>query len=209
MDAHPGANQLPLSFNSANGNGATIVVSIFLVVFAAFFLLFWRPKTAELSDYRNELSKKQAELTRLERDVADWPDTITREKLTRYEEELVQLWKLIPSEEEVSDLLREIEAHARASNLEIISLTRTSPDKATRTTAPKPGEKAPAKPKYVKIPYKIALGGNYYGLISFMRKLEDSNRLVTVASTSISAGQGEYLVDAEVQFNIFYSRAGV
>ena len=186
-----------------------IVVSIFLVVFAAFFLLFWRPKAAELSDYRAELSKKQAELARLERDVADWPDTITREKLARYEKELVQLWTLIPSEEEVSELLREIESYARASNLEIISLTRTSPNKTNRITAPKPGEKEVAKPKYVKVPYKITLGGNYYGLISFMRKLEDSNRLVTVSSTSISAGQGDYLVDAEVQFNIFYSKAGV
>lgn len=192
-----------------------IVISVFLVVFAAFFLLFWRPKTNELSTYQNRLSEKQAELTRLERDVANWPDTITREKLRRYEEELVQLWQLIPSEEEVSALLREIESYARAANLEIISLSRTSPDKnapkPTTPTAKTPAAKtqAPPKPRYVKIPYKIAVGGNYYGVITFLRKLEDSSRLVTVAGTTISAGQGIHLVDAEVQFNIFYSRAGV
>ncbi len=187
-----------------------IVVSVFLIVFAAFFFLFWQPKSNEVATYRSELSKKQTELVQLERDAEDWPDSITREKLSRYEEELTQLWALIPSEEEVSMLLKEIETHARASDMEILSLSRELTSRSSRPAAASAtGTEVAKPPRYVRASYKITLGGNYFGLIRFLRKLEDSNRLVTVSNTKVSTGTAEHLVNAEIQFNIFYSKLGV
>ena len=178
-----------------------IVVSAFLVVFLVFFFFFWRPKSSELGRLQEELSEKQAELARLERDAADWPDTITRERLMRYEEELAQLWELIPSQEEVSALLTDVQDHARAADLEILSLSRTSGSQG------RPGQAAASR--YVRVPYKIIVGGNYFGLVRFLRRLEDSKRLITVTSTKVYTVPEGFFVGAEIEFNIFYSRTGV
>ncbi len=187
-----------------------IVVSVFLIVFAAFFFLFWRTQSNNVAKYRNDLSEKQKELAQLERDAEDWPDSITREKLNRYEEELKQLWSLIPSEEEVSMLLKEIEAHAIASNMKIISLSREINTRGARSkTTPATGTEAAKPPRYAKASYKITLGGNYFGLINSLRKLEGSTTLVTVSSAKINTGSLEHIVNAEIQFNIFYSKVGV
>ena len=188
-----------------------IVVSAFLIVFAAFFFLFWRTQSNNVAKYRNELSEKQKELAQLERDAEDWPDSITREKLSRYEAELSQLWALIPSEEEVSMLLKEVETHAIGSDMEIMSLSRELASRSTTrpATGAATGTQAVKPPRYVKASYKITLGGDYFGLITFLRKLEDSTRLVTVSSTRVETGTLEHIVKAEVQFNIFYSKMGV
>lgn len=187
-----------------------IAVSIFLVVFAAFFFLFWGPKFGELRAGQNELKKKQAELMQLEQDARDWPDSITREKLERYREELEQLWELIPTREQVSMLLKEIEIHARDSDMEIISLSRDLTNKRPGSRRASPAGTAVVKEsRYVKVPYKIVLSGTYFGLIGFIRRLEDSKRLVTLTSATVYTEQGGHIVGAEVQFNIFYSKMGV
>lgn len=178
------------------------VVGGLLFVFAVFFFLLWRPKYSDLGKYQEELSMKEAELMRLERDAADWPDTITREMLDQYGMELERIWALIPTKEEIAILLEEIQTHARASELEIISLSRIP---KPRTSAPE----AKKEEKYVRVPYKIVLGGSYFGLIRFMRKLEDSRRLVTMTDIKVNSVEGKNYAEAEIQFNIFYSRAGV
>jgi len=178
------------------------IVGGLLFVFAVFFFLLWRPKYSDLGLYQEELSKKEAELIRLERDAADWPDTITREMLDRYEMELERIWQLIPTKEEIAILLEEIQTHARASEMEIVALIRVP---ETRNSAPKTEKES----RYVRVPYKITLGGSYFGLVRFLRKLEDSRRLVTITDIKVNSTEGEYFVEAELQFNIFYSRVGV
>ena len=181
-----------------------IVVSSFLVVFLAFFFLFWRPMFSDLKEYQEELSNKEAELARLEKDARDWPASITRERLDGYEIELQRLLNLIPSEEEIAMLLDEIQTHARAADLEILALSRVSARKNQRASST-----AGEEPKYVKVPYEISLGGSYFGLIKFLRRLEDSKRLVTVDGIKTNVGQGNYPMDVNIQFNIFYSKVGV
>ena len=96
-----------------------LLVTVFLVIFLAFFFIFWRPRYISLSKSQRMLSDKEAELIQLELDARDWPDSITREKLRQYEIELEKLWDLIPTREEVAVLLDEVETHARTANLEI------------------------------------------------------------------------------------------
>ena len=181
-----------------------IIVSSFLLVFLVFFFLFWRPMFSDLRKSQEELSKKEAELARLEQDARDWPASITRERLDGYEMELQRLLNLIPSEEEIAMLLDEIQTHARVADLEILALSRISARGNQRTSA-----QAGEEPKYVKVPYEISLGGSYFGLIKFLRRLEDSKRLVTVDSIKTNVGQGNYPMDVDIQFNIFYSKGGV
>ncbi len=182
-----------------------IVVSSFLVIFFAFFFLFWRPTFADLRVSQKELGDKKAELAQLQQDARDWPKSITRDRLDRYEVELGRLLNLIPSEEEVAMLLDEIQTYAEVANLQILALSRTSVKRRTPTS----GTTAGQEPKYVKVPYEISLGGSYFGLIKFLRKLEDSGRLVTVDGIKIKIGQGNYSMDADILFNIFYSKVGV
>ena len=188
--------------DSGNTKKLLAVVGGPLFVFVIFFLLLWRPQYADLGRYREELSKKEAELMQLERDASDWPDTITRGMLNEYEAELERIWELIPSKEEIAILLDEIQDHARSSELEIISLSRVVKTRASITETNK-------GTKYVRVPYVITLGGNYFGLIRFLRRLEDSRRLVTITDIKINAASGRHFVQANLQFNIFYSRVGV
>lgn len=179
-----------------------IVVCSFLVIFLVFFFFFWRPQYSELKITQEKLSKKQAELIKLERDAEDWPESITRARLRRYEEELMQLWEKVPAKEEISDLLKEIQIHARNSELDILSLSRITVSRTANTPEDK-------ETQYVRIPYKISVSGSYFGLVSFLRRLEDSRRLVTITSTRVYTGEGNDPVGAEVEFNVFYSKVGV
>jgi hypothetical protein len=52
----------------------------------------------------------------------------------------------------------------------------------------------------------MSLGGSYFRLIRFLRDLEGANRLVNVTDIDIHSGRGKYPVDADIQFNIFYSK---
>ena len=183
-----------------------ILVSSLCVVFLAFFFLFWRTKFSDLKESQRELRDKAAELIQLERDARDWPDSITRERLEEYETELKRLLDLIPSEEEVAMLLDEIQTHARSANLEILFLKRSSDTGAgSRNVRTEPEQ----EPKYVRVPYEISLGGTYFGLVSFLERLEDSKRLVTVTGIKMRSGQGTHPMDVDIKFNIFYSKMGV
>jgi Tfp pilus assembly protein PilO len=88
--------------------------------------------------------------------------------------------------------------------LEIISFIRV-PDRSRRSSRDTQTEES----KYVRVPYEIALSGTYSGLVTFLKKLEDSERLVNVASIKMYTGQGRHPVDANIVFNIFYSKVGV
>jgi Tfp pilus assembly protein PilO len=203
---------------SENVKNLLILMSILMLIFLAFYIFFWRPAHADVRRYQGELRDKEAELIQLERDAEDWPDTITREMLRQYEDELEQLWSLIPSEEEVAMLLDEIQTHARSADLEIISLTRSASPGSTgggsaarvkkSSSSGKSEGESREQTKYVRVPYKISLGGGYSGLVRFLRMLEDSERLVTVVSIRAYAGE-ESPLDADIQFNIFYSKVGV
>jgi Tfp pilus assembly protein PilO len=192
-----------------------ILASFFLVIFLAFFLLFWRPSMGKLNRYRNDLRSKEEELIQLERDAKSWPETITQRELRRYEYELERLWSLIPSEEKVSMLLHEIRTHAESTNLEVLSLIRSSAGRGTSRTSARPASRSagtgeePEVPRYTTVPYRISLGGSYFGLVRFLRMLEDSERLVTVTGIRMIAQREDYNLVAEIQFNIFYSEAGV
>ena len=183
-----------------------VVVLFFVVASIAFFFVFWRPMSTDLRNSQVDLSNQTAKLLQLEQDVKDWPESFSQQTMEQYEVELEQLWNLIPSEEELAMLLDEIETRAKSARLNIISLARVSASKATfEIDQPQTGQKT----QYIRIPYEISLGGKYVGLIEFLRKLEDSRRLVTVTGIRIYKGRGVYPVDVEIQFNIFYSKVGV
>jgi len=189
-----------------------ILVSVFLVIFLSFFFLFWRPGYADLRVHQRKLSAKEAELMKLEDDARDWPKTITRERLNLYENELMKLWTLIPPQEEVSKLLDEIQSHVKGTNLEIISLVRSSNNR-NKSRTPKASEAN--DPRYAKVQYKITLTGSYFGLIEFLHRFEESQRLVTITNINMStvdksvAMLGNYPVSAEIQFNVYHTKTGV
>ena len=192
--------------NSEYSKKLLIYLSCFLVVFAAFFFLFWRPRYSELKRNQEKLSRQEAKLIRLEKDAKDWPKSITREKINRYESELERLWNLIPSGEGVSALLDEIQTHARESNLAIRTLTRVSTKKSpTRNRT----QKVQTNARYERVPYKLSVSGSYFGLLQFLKSLEDSKRLISINKIDMRASNGPYLMDADIEFSIFYSKVGV
>ena len=181
---------------------ALILVISLLLVFIVFFSVFWRPKVASLKRYQIDFRDKTADLVRLEQDVKNWPAKFTPEAMEKYEGELNRLWELIPPEEEIAFLLEEIRTHAISAKLEIISFAGISNAKTTLSSTD-------GNAQYINVPYKISLSGSYFGLVEFLRRLEDSKRLVTVTSIEMYSGRGEHPMDAEIRFNIFYSEVEV
>lgn len=202
-----------MNFSSSTQLEKTAILSgVMLVLFIIFYFALWTPGLRELKRYQSELNKKSAELVQLERDAKDWPNTITREMINKYENKLELLWDLIPTEEGLSLLIDEVRNHAFVSGLEIISLKRESAAKQTADTT-QPGNTNESK--YEKASYKIKLRGSYFGLVQFIQRLEESDRLITINGIESRANTGNdplqwgYAMEADVDFNIYYSGAGV
>lgn len=189
-----------------------ILSGIMLLIFVTFYFALWRPGLSELKKYQVDLNKKATELTQLERDAKDWPDTITREMITRYENKLELLWDLIPTEEGLSLLLDEVQKHAIISGLEIISLKRENG--AKKKAAPELPDES-NKGNYEKASYAIEIRGGYFGLLKFIKSLEESDRLITINGIESQSNSDEnplqwgHIIETKVGFNIYYSKAGV
>ena len=183
-----------------------ILASFFLLVFLLFFFLFWRPRTGNLERHKADIVSKKTVLLQLKQDIDDWPPSFTHDIMQTYRGDMDRLWNLIPSEEEAAMLLGDIEAQVTAAKLKLLHMARITTAMTTFEFGQASGK---GKTQYIRMPYKITLGGDYFGLIKFLRELENAERLVTVTNIVLSAGQEDYPMDADIQFNIFYSKAEV
>lgn len=147
-------------------------VYLFLAIFISglFYLLYFKPKNAELKDLREERIKAEGEVIKL-RAKKDEVDQIEAE-LKHMNLTLKELETIIPQRKEISDILRKIQQLANDSRLNIVKFT------------PK-GEID--KEFYSEWPIPIEIIGNYHNLAMFFDRLSHFSRLFNIENFSIKS----------------------
>ena len=141
-----------------------------IFIFGLFYLLYFKPKNAELKDLREERIKAEGEVIKL-RAKKDEVDQIEAE-LKHMNLTLKELETIIPQRKEISDILRKIQQLANDSRLNIVNFT------------PK-GEID--KEFYSEWPIPIEITGNYHNLAMFFDKLSHFSRLFNIENFSIKS----------------------
>lgn len=141
-----------------------------IFIFGVFYLLYFKPKNAELKDLRGERIKAEGEVIKL-RAKKDEVDQIEAE-LKHMNLTLKELEAIIPQRKEISDILRKIQQLANDSRLNIVKFT------------PK-GEID--KEFYSEWPIPIEIIGNYHNLAMFFDRLSHFSRLFNIENFSIKS----------------------
>lgn len=141
-----------------------------IFIFGLFYLLYFKPKNAELKDLREERIKTEGEVIKL-RAKKDEVDQIEAE-LKHMNLTLKELEAIIPQRKEISDILRKIQQLANDSRLNIVKFT------------PK-GEID--KEFYSEWPIPIEITGNYHNLAMFFDRLSHFSRLFNIENFSIKS----------------------
>lgn len=141
-----------------------------IFIFGLFYLLYFKPKNAELKDLREERIKAEGEVIKL-RAKKDEVDQIEAE-LKHMNLTLKELEAIIPQRKEISDILRKIQQLANDSRLNIVKFT------------PK-GEID--KEFYSEWPIPIEITGNYHNLAMFFDRLSHFSRLFNIENFSIKS----------------------
>lgn len=141
-----------------------------IFIFGLFYLLYFKPKNAELKDLREKRIKAEGEVIKL-RAKKDEVDQIEAE-LKHMNLTLKELETIIPQRKEISDILRKIQQLANDSRLNIVKFT------------PK-GEID--KEFYSEWPIPIEIIGNYHNLAMFFDRLSHFSRLFNIENFSIKS----------------------
>jgi len=141
-----------------------------IFIFGLFYLLYFKPKNAELKDLREERIKAEGEVIKL-RAKKDEVDQIEAE-LKHMNLTLKELEAIIPPRKEISDILRKIQQLANDSRLNIVKFT----DKGEID-----------KEFYSEWHIPIEITGNYHNLAMFFDKLSHFSCLFNIENFSIKS----------------------
>jgi len=145
-------------------------VLLAVIIFAVFYLLYFKPKNNELNSIRSERIQVEDEVRQLRAKKKEL-DKIEAE-LKAMDATLKELEAIIPQRKEISTILRKIQQLANDSRLNIIKFT------------PK-GEID--KEFYSEWPIPIEITGNYHNLAIFFDRLSHFSRLFNIENFSIKS----------------------
>lgn len=144
-----------------------------LVLIYPFYRWYQAPKNEDLAVMQDrlealELQNRQAQVIR-SRGGED-----LRERLALYERHVGRLEELIPAQEEVPVLLDNIQARARARDVEV------------QTLDPEPSE---AAGPYNRTGYQMSVIGEYHNVARFLTDIANLSRIVTPAQVEVELAQ--------------------
>lgn len=158
------------------------IVAIALPLAAMYFMLY-KPNTETKEKLEQDIASVQKEIDRALAKIAKWPEfkAEVEEVRRQYEETLV----LLPKEQEIPDLLRNISDLGKAAGLEFTSFA--------------PGNEV-RRDFYADIPIAIQIHGPYHSVGSFLDKLSKLERIVTLDSLQMGTPRlenGEMLLTSK------------
>jgi Tfp pilus assembly protein PilO len=160
-----------------------------VVLSAAFYLFGYRPATTRLADLRMQIDSKQRELESnqvrtkvrpyIEQEVND-----SKRKLARFDKQL-------PRQVEWGQFLNDITLLRDQAGLRDCHIIPTG-----------------AKPNdlFVEFPIHVKFQGDFLSVFSFLRQMEQMQRLTRVRDLTVTAKQpGSGVVDVSLSMNIYYT----
>lgn len=146
------------------------ILILAILIFAAAFLFYFKPKSATISEIRDQRIQVENEVLQLKAQKKQL-DQI-RQELERMTATLKDLEVVIPKKREIYNILKQIQELAYDSRLDIIKFINL-------------GEAF--KEFYWEWPISIEIIGNYHNLAQFYDRLIDFPRLFNVENFSIRA----------------------
>ncbi len=156
-----------------------------LVPIALFYFLFYQPnsdKIAGLAKNRDQLHQEIQDLKQKERDK---PRLLA--EVAKVEEEFEEAAKMLPKDQEIPKLLKDISALGRNAGLDFL------------TFVPRP---VTPRDFYDEIPVDIDIRGPYHSMGFFFDQVSKLDRIVSVTNTNMTSPQkvqGEMLLSSNCQ----------
>lgn len=162
---------------------ALIVVIVLLV--SAYIIQFQIPMKTEITSLEKSLSETQAKVRENDNKIKKLDDL--RAEVKNMQQRLVILTEQLPSESEVSGLLRQIQNLVNQSGL-VLKLWK-----------PDPKPKMHASGLYQELPITIALAGGFHNTASFFDRVGKLTRIVNIYDIKMSnakmAADGSMTID--------------
>lgn len=166
-----------------------ILGSSIVLLLAAFYLFGYRPATARLADLRSQIEAKSRELksnqvrTKVRPEVEQMVND-SRRKLARFDKQL-------PRHDEWGQFLNDITLLRDQAGLRDCHIIPTG-----------------ARPNdlFVEFPINVKFQGDFLSVFSFLRQMEQMQRLTRVRDLTVKARQpGSGVVDVSLSMNIYYT----
>lgn len=172
---------LPMGKNVKIGLLALFV----LAPIALFFFLFYQPNSDKITGLANNRDQLQREIQDLKQKERDKPMLMAQ--VAKVEEEFEEAAKMLPKDQEIPKLLKDISALGRNAGLDFL------------TFVPRP---VTPRDFYDEIPVDIDIRGPYHSMGFFFDQVSKLDRIVSVTNTNMTSPekvQGEMLLSSNCQ----------
>ncbi len=192
-----------------------LLIAISPLLGAAFLVSMIQPLYAEIELLKTDTQTKKADYARLEHSLIE--KGLLEKKSKSLQEDLIHLKKNLPETDQLDIVLYDMDKMAHESGIELLSLEL--PDEKKKTgdkdsidavfeemgkklpvaQITVPGAKPPAKTAEAKtadiglrhISKRVFLSGNYPELVTFLKKLEDYERVINVSDLVVATVNSE------------------
>ncbi len=156
-----------------------------LAPIALFFFLFYQPNSDKIAGLEKNRNQLQLEIQDLKQKERDKPKLLA--EVAKVEEEFEEAAQMLPKDQEIPKLLKDISALGRNAGLDFL------------TFVPRP---VTPKDFYDEIPVDIDIRGPYHSLGFFFDQVSKLDRIVSVTNTNMTSPQkvqGEMLLSSNCQ----------
>lgn len=143
-------------------------VAAFLIPALLFYFFMYQPQADRILSLNNQIKVSSQELQTVQRAARDLPRH--QKQFAEIQQKFEEMAVLLPTSQEIPDLLRNISDLGRRAGLDFLSFV--------------PGAEIP-KDFYAEIPVDIRIKGPYHNLGSFLDAVSKLERIVTVNNISM------------------------
>lgn len=161
-----------------------LVVLGVLVVLAAFFFLFIRPRQAELARVEESIVAEEARTQQLQTELARLRDL--QANAPELQAELATIRGFVPKDDEVPNFIFLVQDAANEAGVDFVSIT---------PELPKPPPEGAA---LAEIRASIGAGGGYFAVQDFIRRLHDLDRAVRIDNLTLSGTEDSETGEVEI-----------
>ena len=165
-----------------------------LVVLAAFFFLFIRPRQQELTRVNDEIEAEEARTVQLRTELARLQEL--QANAPELEAELSKIRGFVPKDDEVPNFIFLVQDAANAAGVDFVQI---SPE------LPKPPPEGAA---LAEIRATVGAGGGYFAIQDFIRRLHAMDRAVRIDNLSLTGVEdtetGEVVITLQSVARIFF-----
>ncbi len=169
---------IPLNKNIKIAIAAGVIIGLL----ALFYFVIYSPKQEEIDKLTTTQKSLKSDVDKAEQAASNLPHH--KEELAIAQKKFEEISVILPKEQEIPDLLRNISDLGKRAGLDFVSF--------------KPGKEVP-KDFYAEIPISIQLLGPYHNIGYFLGKVSMMERLVTVDNIKMSSPkevEGEMLLNS-------------